>query len=175
MSIARSDGRVQPSRPGDPKPVGPYRIIGRLGSGGMGTAHAGLRVAVKVIHPAQADDHEFRARFRREVQLSARVQGPCLTPLLAADPDADTPWLATAYAPGLTLDQHLAAHGPLTGSPLLAFAAGSAQALAAIHALGVVHRDCSWRARPGCCSAAGGAYRRGVDIRRGEPQTRRGF
>ncbi|GGY46042.1 hypothetical protein GCM10010299_60120 [Streptomyces tanashiensis] len=112
----------------------------------MGTVHAGLnaaglRVAVKVIHPAQTDDPEFRARFRREVQLSARVQGPCLIPLLAADPDADTPWLATAYAPGLTLDQHLTAHGPLTGATLLAFAAGTAQALAAIHAAGVVHRD----------------------------------
>lgn len=137
---------MQPSRPGDPERVGPYRIIGRLGSGGMGTVHAGLdtagrRVAVKVVHPAQADDPEFRARFRREVQLSARVQGPCLIPLLAADPDADTPWLATAFAPGLTLDQHLAVHGPLTGATLIAFAAGTAQALATIHAAGVVHRD----------------------------------
>ncbi|MFB7938803.1 serine/threonine protein kinase [Streptomyces sp. NPDC056049] len=146
MSIARVDGRVQPARSGDPKRVGPYRIIGRLGSGGMGTVHAGLdpaglRVAVKVIHPAQAEDHEFRARFRREVQLSSRVHGPCLISLLAADPDADTPWLATAYAPGLTLDQHLATHGALTGATLYTFATGTAQALAAIHAAGVVHRD----------------------------------
>lgn len=146
MSIARSGGRVQPARLGDPKRVGPYRIIGRLGSGGMGTVHAGLdpaglRVAVKVIHAAQAEDPEFRARFRREVQLSARVQGPCLIPLLAADPDAEAPWLATAYAPGLTLNQHLAAHGPLAGGTLYAFATGTAQALAAIHAAGVVHRD----------------------------------
>ncbi|WP_327165272.1 serine/threonine-protein kinase [Streptomyces zaomyceticus] len=146
VSIARIEGRVQPARSGDPKRVGPYRIIGRLGSGGMGTVHAGLdpaglRVAVKVIHPAQAEDHEFRARFRREVQLSSRVHGPCLIPLLAADPDAETPWLATAYAPGLTLDQHLAAHGALTGGTLFAFATGTAQALAAIHAAGVVHRD----------------------------------
>lgn len=69
MSIARVEGRVQPAHSGDPKRVGPYRIIGRLGSGGMGTVHAGLdpaglRVAVKVIHPAQAEDPEFRARFR---------------------------------------------------------------------------------------------------------------
>ncbi|MFD0296957.1 serine/threonine-protein kinase [Streptomyces sp. NPDC127118] len=146
MSIARVEGRVQPARSGDPKRVGPYRIIGRLGSGGMGTVHAGLdpaglRVAVKVVHPAQAEDPEFRARFRREVQLSSRVQGPCLIPLLAADPDAESPWLATAYAPGLTLDRHLAAHGPLTGGTLYAFATGAAQALAAIHAAGVVHRD----------------------------------
>ncbi|MFE2554027.1 serine/threonine-protein kinase [Streptomyces sp. NPDC059355] len=137
---------MQPARPGDPKRVGPYRIIGRLGSGGMGTVHAGLdpaglRVAVKLVHAAHAADAEFRARFRREVRLSARVHGPCLMPLLAADPEADTPWLATAYAPGPTLDRHIAAHGPLTGSTLYAFATGTAQALAAIHDAGVVHRD----------------------------------
>ncbi|SPE99945.1 serine/threonine protein kinase [Streptomyces sp. MA5143a] len=146
MSSSRSGGRVLPARPGDPKRVGPYRIIGRLGSGGMGTVHAGLdavglRVAVKVVHSAQAEDPEFRARFRREVQLSARVQGPFLIPLLAADPDADSPWLATAYAPGPTLDRHLASYGPLAESTLYAFATGTAQALAAIHAAGVVHRD----------------------------------
>ncbi|MGW4817481.1 serine/threonine-protein kinase [Streptomyces sp. NPDC004227] len=146
MSVAGSGGRVQPARPGDPSRVGPYRIIGRLGSGGMGIVHAGLttdglRVAVKVIHPAQAEDLEFRARFRREVQLSARVQGPCLVPLLDADPEAAEPWLATAYAPGPTLNQHLAEHGPLAGGTLYAFATGTAQALAAIHQAGVVHRD----------------------------------
>ncbi|GGX59982.1 hypothetical protein GCM10010358_13110 [Streptomyces minutiscleroticus] len=107
MSTVDSTGRVRPARPGAPSRVGPYRIIGRLGSGGMGTVHAGpaadgLRVAVKVIHPAQAEDPEFRARFRREVRLSARVQGPCLVPLLAADPGAAVPWLATAYAAGPT-------------------------------------------------------------------------
>ncbi|MGW4758243.1 serine/threonine-protein kinase [Streptomyces chartreusis] len=112
----------------------------------MGTVYAGLtdsgeRVAAKVIHPVQASDPEFRARFRREVRLSARVQGPFLLPLLAADPDAEAPWLATAYAPGPTLAQHLTAHGPLTGGTLYAFATGTAQALAAIHAAGVVHRD----------------------------------
>ncbi|MHC5905437.1 serine/threonine-protein kinase [Streptomyces sp. S6] len=146
MSAARSGGRVQPAHPGDPRQVGPYRIVGRLGAGGMGVVHAGLdpagaRVAVKVIHAPLAGDPEFRARFRREVQLSARVQGPCLVPVLAADPDAESPWLATAYAPGLTLDRHLAAHGPLTAATLYAFAAGTAQALAAIHAADVVHRD----------------------------------
>ncbi|MFF0170896.1 serine/threonine-protein kinase [Streptomyces prasinus] len=144
--VVASSGQVQPARPGDPARIGPYRIIGRLGAGGMGTVHAGLdpagtRVAVKVVHAMQAQDSEFRARFRREVQLSARVQGPCLIPLLAADTEADAPWLATEYAPGLTLNDHLTAHGPLTGGMLYAFAAGTAQALAAVHGAGVVHRD----------------------------------
>lgn len=146
MSAIGSGGRVQPARPGDPSRIGPYRIVGRLGAGGMGTVHAGVasdgtRVAVKVIHPGQAQDPEFRARFRREVELSSRVTGPHLVPLLAADPDAQTPWLATAYVPGPTLNQHVLAHGPLTEGSLCAFAAATAQAMAAIHAVGVVHRD----------------------------------
>ncbi|WP_129305431.1 serine/threonine-protein kinase [Streptomyces sp. L2] len=146
MSENGSGGRVQPACPGDPARIGPYRIVGRLGSGGMGTVHAGvtsdgMRVAVKVVHPGQAQDPEFRARFRREVHLSSRVTGPHLVPLLAADPDAGTPWLATAYVPGPTLNQHVGAHGPLDEGSLFAFAAATAQALTAIHAAGVVHRD----------------------------------
>jgi serine/threonine protein kinase len=86
----------------------------------MGTVHAALdpggrRVAVKVVHPAQAGDEEFRARFKREVEVSRRVTGPCLVALLAADPGAAVPWLATPYVPGLTLGAHIAAHGPLSG------------------------------------------------------------
>nr|WP_263974388.1 serine/threonine-protein kinase [Streptomyces triticiradicis] len=112
----------------------------------MGTVHAALdpggrRVAVKVVHPAQAGDEEFRARFKREVEVSRRVTGPCLVPVLAADPGADVPWLATPYVPGLTLGEHIAAHGPLSGARLYALAAGTAAALAAVRAAGVVHRD----------------------------------
>jgi serine/threonine protein kinase len=102
---------------------------------------AGLRVAVKLIHQEHAGDSEFRARFRREVALSRRITGPCLVPLLAADTDAERPWLVTAYAPGPTLHEHVAAHGPLTGGNLHAFATGTATALTAIHAAGVIHRD----------------------------------
>lgn len=138
--------RVRPAQEGDPSRIGPYRIIGRLGAGGMGTVlagldPAGLRVAVKVIHREQAGDPEFRARFRREVALSRRVTGPCLVPLLAADADAQRPWLATEYAPGPTLNEYVTAHGPLTGGNLHALATGTATALAAIHAAGVIHRD----------------------------------
>ncbi|CAL9365215.1 serine/threonine-protein kinase [Streptomyces sp. enrichment culture] len=146
MSENGSGGRVQSARPGDPSRIGPYRIVGRLGAGGMGTVHAGIapdgtRVAVKVIHPEQAQDPEFRARFKREVELSSRVTGPYLVPLLTADTDAETPWLATAYVPSPTLHQHLLAHGPLTGGSLHALAAATARALEAVHTAGVVHRD----------------------------------
>ncbi|MEV8036273.1 serine/threonine-protein kinase [Streptomyces sp. NPDC086182] len=146
MSEAGSSGRVQPAHAGDPSRIGPYRIVGRLGAGGMGTVHAGVapdgtRVAVKVIHPNQAQEPEFRARFRREVELSSRVTGPYLIPLLAADANAEDPWLATEYVAGPTLDQQVLAQGRIAGASLYAFAAATARALAAVHAVGVVHRD----------------------------------
>ncbi|MEU3480830.1 serine/threonine protein kinase [Streptomyces sp. NPDC033754] len=138
--------RILPALPGDPARVGPYRIVGRLGTGGMGTVHAaldtsGTRLAVKVIHPSQTGDEEFRARFRREVALTSRVSGPCLVPVVAADCDAERPWLATPYIPGPTLQQYISAHGPLQGVTLHALAAGTAAALASVHEAGVIHRD----------------------------------
>lgn len=138
--------RVQPVHPGDPRRIGPYRVIGRLGTGGMGSVYAalgssGLQVAVKVVHPAQAADEEFRARFRREARLSQRVAGPCLVPVHDADTDGPVPWLATLFVPGPTLDQHLAANGALDGARLYALAAGTAAALAAVHEAGIIHRD----------------------------------
>ncbi|MFF4543711.1 protein kinase [Streptomyces sp. NPDC001406] len=112
----------------------------------MGTVYAALgatgeRMAVKVIHPAQAADDEFRARFRREVQLSQRVIGPCLVPVQDADTEGAAPWLATPFIPGPTLDRHVTANGPLAGAHLYALSAGTAAALTAVHAAGIVHRD----------------------------------
>ncbi|MFD8760479.1 serine/threonine protein kinase [Streptomyces mirabilis] len=138
--------RIQPVQAGDPRRIGPYRVIGRLGTGGMGTVYAaldasGLQLAVKVVHPSQAADEEFRARFRREVRLSRQVTGPCLVPVHDADTDSPTPWLATPFVPGPTLDQHVAANGALDGAPLYALAAGTSAALAAVHEAGIIHRD----------------------------------
>ncbi|MEU3310220.1 serine/threonine-protein kinase [Nocardiopsis sp. NPDC055551] len=137
---------VLPLVPDDPAHLGPFRLLGRLGSGGMGVVYAALdgrdrRAAVKCVHRSHAADQEFRARFAREVRLVRRVRAPGLPAFLGADTGADLPWLATEYVPGPTLDEYVRGYGPLRGEALTSFAAGVAEALAAIHAAGVVHRD----------------------------------
>ncbi|MES0834506.1 serine/threonine-protein kinase [Nocardiopsis tropica] len=135
-----------PLLPGDPRTVGGYRTVGRLGSGGMGAVYAaadpsGRLVAVKLVHADLAADRDFRARFHREASLVQRVVSPCVPRFVASDTRAAQPWLATEYVPGPTLRRHVDEHGPLSGAPLHAFATGVAEALRAVHAAGVVHRD----------------------------------
>jgi hypothetical protein len=135
-----SDGATGPRR------VGPYRIVERLGGGGMGVVYAGVddagtRAAVKVIHPALAEDAEFLERFAREVAVLRRVTGPRVAAVLGAETGGGTPWLATEYVPGPTLERRVLDDGPLTGDELYGLAAGLAAALVAIHGAGVVHRD----------------------------------
>lgn len=136
------------SRPaGDiPAEIGPYRLERLLGEGGMGRVYlgrtpAGSAVAVKVVHRAYAADPEFRRRFALEVAAARRVQGLYTVPVVAADLDADEPWLATAYAPGPSLQQAVGERGPLPAAEVLALTAGVAEALETIHAAGVIHRD----------------------------------
>ena len=141
------DGQVGARQPGDPKRLGPYDLLGRLGQGGMGVVflgrerRGGRRAAVKAIRPELAGDPAFAARFRREVEAARRVDSPRVARVLGADPAGPRPWLATEYVDGPTLAGAVAAGGPLTGGRLAAFAAGVAEALDAIHAAGVVHRD----------------------------------
>lgn len=116
-------GWLSPLLDHDPAEAGPFRLIGRLGSGGMGVVYAGLsaageRVAVKVVHPELAHDQEFRTRFAREVTLLEKVRGACIVRMLDADANAPSPWLATEYVPGPTLEAHVRAHGPLAGDEL---------------------------------------------------------
>lgn len=143
---AEGGAEIRPLRPGDPQHIGPFRITGRLGAGGMGAVYAGLdgyerRVAVKVVHAQYADDPEFRARFTREVNLLRAIKGTCTTPVLDADVDAETPWFATEYVPGPTLDVRVNQGGPMHGDELMGLAAGLAEALVALHDADVIHRD----------------------------------
>ncbi|MEV6958975.1 protein kinase [Streptomyces sp. NPDC051207] len=137
---------MQPLDADEPVVVGPYRLLGRLGSGGMGRVYlgrsaGGRTVAVKIVHPHLALDGEFRARFRREVQAARRVGGAWTAPVLDADPEARVPWVATAYAAGPSLTAAVADGGPLPLHTVRVLGAGLAEALTAVHALGLVHRD----------------------------------
>ncbi len=139
-------GLVAGLQPGDPREIGPYRLLGQLGSGGMGQVFLGMSaggrpIAVKVIRAELADDPEFRTRFRSEVEAARKVSGLFTAMVVDADLDDTIPWLATAYVAGPSLAEAVHGHGPLSARTLLALAAGLAESLSAIHDAGVVHRD----------------------------------
>ncbi|MGV9914718.1 bifunctional serine/threonine-protein kinase/ABC transporter substrate-binding protein [Streptomyces tendae] len=130
----------------DPSRIGGHRLLARLGAGGMGIVYlarteSGDLAAVKVILPEYADRSEFRARFAREVAAARRVDSPWAVPVLGADPDAPAPWLATAFVPGPSLAEAVAACGPLPPHGVRVLGRRLARALSAVHAAGLVHRD----------------------------------
>jgi serine/threonine protein kinase len=131
---------------GDPEWVGKYRLLGLLGSGGMGRVFlgqspGGRRVAVKLIRPELAEDPGFRARFAQEVAAARKVSGIYTAPLVDADPDGPNPWLVTAYVDGPSLADAVELRGPLPVTSVLPLAAGLVEGLGMIHSAGVVHRD----------------------------------
>jgi predicted Ser/Thr protein kinase len=135
-----------PLRPGDPRELGDYQLLGRLGEGGMGTVYLargrdGRLVAVKVIRPEFSYEDEFRGRFRSEVNRARQVPPFCTAEVLDADPDHLTPYLVVEYVDGPSLAEVIDEQGPLTAGNLHSVAVGVATALAAIHGAGVIHRD----------------------------------
>ncbi|MEQ4304117.1 PQQ-binding-like beta-propeller repeat protein [Plantactinospora sp. B6F1] len=137
---------MKPLLPSDPDGVGPYRLVARLGAGGMGLVYlgrspGGRAVAVKVVRERFHSDFEFRARFRREVAAARTVAGAFTASVLDADPEAAAPWLATAYLPGLSLREAVRAERRLPPSAVRLLAAGLAEALVDIHRAGLAHRD----------------------------------
>ncbi|MEU6939919.1 serine/threonine-protein kinase, partial [Streptomyces rubiginosohelvolus] len=137
---------MRPLTSEDPRTVGPYRTLVRLGAGGMGVVYlarsaGGSLAAVKVIRAEHAADPGFRARFRREAEAAARITGPWVVPVLGADTEAREPWLATAFVPGPSLAQVVTAGGPLPPVTVRALGSRLAEALAAVHEAGLIHRD----------------------------------
>ncbi|MFI8500822.1 bifunctional serine/threonine-protein kinase/ABC transporter substrate-binding protein [Streptomyces sp. NPDC085524] len=137
---------MRPLLPADPAAIGGNRLLGRLGSGGMGTVYlgrspAGTLVAVKVIRADHGADPAFRARFRREAEAAAGLAGRWVVPVIAADPEAREPWLATPFVPGPSLSEAVSGYGPLPARSVRILGARLAEALAEVHAAGLVHRD----------------------------------
>ena len=139
-------GMFDPMRDQDPVQIGSYRLRARLGGGGMGEVflsfdESGQPVAVKVLRREFADDRTFRSRFGQEVRAARQVSGPGIARLLDADPEAETPWLATEYVAGPTLADAVELYGPLPVSTVIVLMSGIAASLKAIHDTGIVHRD----------------------------------
>ncbi|MFJ6049363.1 serine/threonine-protein kinase [Streptomyces sp. NPDC092307] len=132
--------------PDGPTHVGPFKVAGVLGQGGMGrvllcAGPDGRLVAVKQVLAHFADDEGFRARFRREVAASRKVSGAYTAAVMDADPDAPTPWLASVFVAGPSLGAVVKADGALDEAAVHRLAAGLASALAEIHRAGLIHRD----------------------------------
>ncbi|GAA3927550.1 serine/threonine protein kinase [Actinoplanes auranticolor] len=141
-----SDERTSPLRPRDPRRLGSYELLSRLGEGGMGTVYlarsaAGVLVAVKMVRADLAPDDAFRRRFRSEVNRVRQVPPFCTAEVLDADPDHEQPYLVVEYVDGPSLAEVVEERGPLTASNLHSVAIGVATALTAIHGAGVIHRD----------------------------------
>src|SRR5580692_3768038 len=129
-----------------PRKIGPYRVIEKIGEGGMGVVYLGTdsdkrRVAVKVLGPAVSGDPSAKQRLAREVETMRRVRNRYVAEIVDADVDGPSPYIVTRYVPGRTLEDTVRQDGPLRGMALDSLAEGLAEALAAIHAAGVVHRD----------------------------------
>ncbi|MFJ7065024.1 serine/threonine-protein kinase [Streptomyces sp. NPDC101115] len=142
----RDTGADRDLGPDDPRTVGDYTITGRLGEGGMGRVYRGRSpggrpVAVKVARAGLSADEGFRARFRSEIAAARQVGGFHTAQVVDADPDADPPWMVTAFVPGRDLGRTVAEDGPLDAPALYALGASLAEALTAIHGCGVIHRD----------------------------------
>ncbi|QFG22781.1 serine/threonine-protein kinase [Actinomadura sp. WMMB 499] len=137
---------MRPLQAGDPARVGRYQVLARLGAGGMGVVYLarspGARLAaLKLVRREFADDAGFRERFRREIAAASTVSGVYTAPVLDSDADAPQPWYAAAYVPAPALNEAIGSVGPLPEPAVRALGAGLAEALRAIHAAGLVHRD----------------------------------
>ncbi|WP_107659468.1 serine/threonine-protein kinase [Nocardia suismassiliense] len=137
---------VTPLERDEPQQIGRYRLLGELGSGGMGRVLLGVGpdgrlVAIKQVHQHLVTEQDFLPRFRREVQTSMQVSGAFTAAVIDFDVESEEPWLASVFVPGVPLDKAVQDYGPLTPEEVHKLAIGLASALQAIHGVGLIHRD----------------------------------
>ncbi|MEV0775014.1 PQQ-binding-like beta-propeller repeat protein [Streptomyces sp. NPDC050428] len=137
---------MQPLSFGDPIRLGPYRIAGVLGEGGMGKVYvghdsSGSLAAVKVLRPELAHDRNLAQRFLREAQTAQAVTSTGVARVVGSHTEGGRPWIATEYLSGPTLEQAITGHGPLDDAGVRALAGALASTLREIHAAGLIHRD----------------------------------
>ncbi len=126
--------------------IGPYRIMEKLGQGGMATVykayHAKLDryVAMKVLHPAFGEDQNFEARFQREAQVVARLDHPNIVPVYDYAEYEHRPYLVMKFIEGETLKAHLA-NSKLSPEEIGKIVDSVGAALAYAHEQGILHRD----------------------------------
>ncbi|MEV5410864.1 protein kinase [Thermopolyspora sp. NPDC052614] len=138
--------RPGPLEAADPRHIGPYRLTGRIGSGGQGIVYlaedaSGTQVAIKLLTARTAANETARRRFRGEIEAARRVAPFCTARILDADVDGDHPYIVSEYIDGISLQDYVMREGPRSGGALDRIAVGTATALAAIHQAGVIHRD----------------------------------
>ncbi|AOR29734.1 hypothetical protein BFF78_00270 [Streptomyces fodineus] len=152
--FVRGRAPLPPGRPfafaplgdGDPRRIGPYDVMAKLGVGGVGRVYlaftpARQAVAVKLLRPDLSQDPEFAQRFGREIELARRVRSSHVARVLDADAGASEPWLASSYVCGPSLHELVRENGPMPTRDVLLVTAGIARALEAVQAAGAVHRD----------------------------------
>ena len=132
-------------RPDDPEQIGPWQIVNRLGSGGMGIVYMGTNgthaAAVKVVRDFLLEDPGARARLAREVETLQKVKSNFVAEIVGSDVKSKTSWIATNYVDGPSLKVLIEKEGPLNETDWVSFADGLLSALAAVHSVGVIHRD----------------------------------
>ena len=136
---------LEPLQRRDPRALGDYRLLGRLGTGGMGVAFLAEGpedwVVVKMVRSDLADDSSFRFRLARELEAMRLVEGPHTARLFAEDLDDEVPWFAMEFIPGLTLARRIVDIGPMPADEATLFAGDLCEALESIHQAGITHRD----------------------------------
>ena len=136
---------MEPKKANDPDELGGWRINGRLGEGGFGTvflAEKGAqKAAIKVIRQEFVEEEDARSRLATEAEVLSKLSDPSIGKILDSDLSGESPWIATEFINGPTLDDKVKYEGPLEEIAWFNLAANIFHAIVAANELGVIHKD----------------------------------